>query len=143
MATQPVAGPDLRHHGHPQGSAPSHRTGVPMTTPTVADNLRLEYGVEQDEFDHVVEVLDRLDDRLRSFRSEAVELRLSVKERDEPSQRTTLEAIIAGRPIIVATSDQEDFDGALAEVRDDLIRQITDAKNRTEPMNNPNLRDSL
>jgi len=114
-----------------------------MTTPTVADNLRLEYGVEQDEFDHVVEVLDRLDDRLRSFRSEAVELRLSVKERDEPSQRTTLEAIIAGRPIIVATSDQEDFDGALAEVRDDLIRQITDAKNRTEPMNNPNLRDSL
>lgn len=114
-----------------------------MTTPTVADNLRLEYGVRQDEFDHVVEVLDRLDERLRSFRAEAVELKLSVKERDEPSQRTTLEAIIAGRPIIVATSEQEDFDAALAEVRDDLIRQITDAKNRTEPMNNPNLRDSL
>lgn len=114
-----------------------------MTAPTVADNLRLEYGVGQDEFDHVVDVLGRLDERLRSFRAEAVELRLSVKERDEPSQRTTLEAIIAGRPIIVATSERGDFDAALVEVRDDLIRQITDAKNRTEPMNNPNLRDSL
>lgn len=114
-----------------------------MTTPTVAGSLRLEYGVKPDEFDHVVDMLDRLDERLRSFRAEAVELRLSVKERDEPSQRTTLEAIIAGRPLIVATSDREDLDAALVEVRDDLIRQITDAKNRTEPMNNPNLRDSL
>lgn len=113
-----------------------------MSAPTVADNLRLEYGVKPEEFDHVVEVLDRLDDRLKSFRAEAVELRLSVKERDEPSQRTTLEAIIAGRPLIIATSEEEDFDAALAEVRDDLLRQITDAKNRTEPMNNPNLRDS-
>lgn len=113
-----------------------------MSTPTVADNLRLEYGVKQDEFDHVVDVLSRLDERLRSFRAEAVQLRLSVKERDEPSQRTTLEASIAGRPTIVATSNQEDLDAALAEVRDDLIRQITDAKNRTEPMNNPNLRDT-
>ena len=113
-----------------------------MSTPTVADSLRLEYGVGQDEFDHVVQALGRLDERLRSFRAEAVELRLSVKERGEPSQRTTLEAIIAGRPLIIATSDQEDFDAALAEVRDDLVRQITDAKNRTEPMNNPNLRDT-
>lgn len=114
-----------------------------MTTPTVAENLRLEYGIKPEEFDHVVSVLDRLDERLRSFRAEAVELRLSVKERDQPSQRTTLEAIIAGRPIIVATSDRADLDSALVEVRDDLIRQITDAKNRTEPKNNPNLRDSL
>jgi len=114
-----------------------------MPTPTVAGSLRLEYGVKPDEFDHVVGVLDRLDERLRSFRADAVELRLNVKERNEPSQRTTLEAIIAGRPPIVATSDREDFDAALTEVRDELIRQITDAKNRTEPMNNPNLRDSL
>lgn len=114
-----------------------------MTTPTVAGSLRLEYGVKPDEFDHVVDVLGRLDERLRSFRSEAVELRLSVKERDEPSQRTTLEAIIAGRPLIVATSDREDLDAALVEVRDDLLRQITDAKNRTEPMNNPNRPDSF
>jgi ribosome-associated translation inhibitor RaiA len=66
-----------------------------------------------------------------------------VKERDEPSQRTTLEAWIAGQPRLVATSDRQDFDAAIAEVRDDLIRQITDAKNRTEPRNNRALRESL
>lgn len=125
----------------PTAGHASNHIGVPMTEPTVAESLRLEYGIKPHEFDHVVDVLGRLDERLRSFRAEAVELRLSVKERDQPSQRTTLEAIIAGMPRIVATSAEEDLDDALAEVRDDLIRQITDAKSRTEPMNNPNLRD--
>lgn len=113
-----------------------------MSTSSVAESLRLEYGIKPHEFDHVVDVLGRLDERLRSFRADAVELRLNVKERDQPSQRTTLEAIIAGMPRIVATSTREDLDGALVEVRDDLIRQITDAKDRTEPMNNPDLRDT-
>lgn len=54
-----------------------------------------------------------------------------------------MSTMIAGMPRIVATSAQEDLDAALAEVRDDLIRQITDAKDRTEPMNDPDLRDSL
>ncbi len=70
-------------------------------------------------------------------------LQLSVKERDTPSQRTMLAATIVGQRRLVATSRRTDFDGALAEVRDDLVRQITDAKNRTEPRNNRAHRGTL
>lgn len=114
-----------------------------MTTPTVADTLRLANGVTPAEREHVVDVMSRLDERLRSFPAGSVDLQLSVKERDTPSQRTTLEAWISGQPRLVATSGHADLDAAVGEVRDELIRQITDAKNRTEPRNNRALRDSV
>lgn len=113
-----------------------------MTTPSVADILRLANGVKADELDRVVAIFAQLDARLRSFEDGSVELQLSVKDRGQPGQRTTLEAWIAGRPRLVSTSDIPEFEAALAEVRDDLIRLITDAKNRTEPRNNRALRDS-
>jgi hypothetical protein len=112
-----------------------------MTTPTVAATLRLSHGVTPEEFDRVVEVMARLDDRLRSFPAGSVDLQLSIKDRDAPSQRTTLEAWIAGQPRLVATSDRVGLEPAVSEVRDDLIRQITDAKNRTEPRKNRARRD--
>ncbi len=108
---------------------------------TVDGALRLGGGVEPDERDLIVERWSKLDSRLRSFRPDAVELQLTIKERGTPSQRTTLEAWIAGQPRLVATSDEESFDGAINEVRDDLIRQLTDAKNKSEPRNNRQLRD--
>jgi len=81
-----------------------------------------------------------LDARLRSFDAGTVELEFSVKERPEASQRTVLEAWIAGQTRVVATSSEPELAQALNEVRDDLIRQLTDAKNRTEPPNNPSRR---
>jgi ribosome-associated translation inhibitor RaiA len=114
-----------------------------MTSPTVADTLQLANGVAPAEFDRVVDALGRLDHRLRSFPAGTVELTLSVKERDTPSQHTTLEAWIAGRPRLVATSSRADLDAALVEVRDELIRQITDANNRDEPRHNRAHRDTL
>jgi len=114
-----------------------------MSSPVVANILKLSHGVAPEERAHVVAAFSRLDDRLRSFPEGAVELSLSVKERDTPSQRTTLEAWIAGQPRVVATSARTDFDAALAEVRDDMVRQISDAKNRTEPRNNRVGRETL
>ena len=114
-----------------------------MSAPTVAGTLRLSHGVAPAELDQVVAALGRLDERLRSYPAGAVELQLSVKERGTPTQRTTLEAWIAGRRRVVATSTRPDLDGALAEVRDELVRQLTDAKNRTEPRNSRLLRRSL
>ena len=114
-----------------------------MSAPTVASTLRLANGVAPAEFDRVVAALGRLDERFRSYPADTVELQLSVKERGTPSQRTTLEVWIAGQQRVVATSSRTDFDGALAEVRDDLVRQLTDAKNRTEPRNSRFFRDSL
>lgn len=114
-----------------------------QTTPTVAESLRLGHGVHENERDEIVETFGKLDQRLRSFRPGSVDLLLSVKERDTASQRTTLEAWIGGFADLVATSSDERLPAALAEVRDDLIRQITDHKNRTEPRNNRHLRDTI
>ena len=63
---------------------------------TVDASLRLVGGLESSERDNIVTQFASLDARLRSFRADTVELLLTVKERDTPSQRTTLEAQIAG-----------------------------------------------
>ncbi len=111
-----------------------------MTTATVANALQLTHGFHASEFDHVVELLGRLDERLRSFGDDSVELHLGIKERDTVSQRTVLEARVAGRPTMVATSELPEVDGAIVEAREELIRQISDDKNRREPKNNRTLR---
>lgn len=108
----------------------------PHDTATVETSLRVGPGIRPDERGTLVKQLGSLDARLRSFRPDAVTLELSVKERDEPGQRTVLDADIAGFPRLVATSTQAKMAQAVIEVRDDLIRQITDAKTRTEPRNN-------
>ena len=110
------------------------------STATVEASLRLGSGFDQDERDQIVDGWVSLDTRLRSFDAGSVDMELSVKERGEASQRTVLEAWIAGQPRVVATSSEPDLGHALREVRDDLIRQLTDAKNRTEPRNNRSLR---
>jgi ribosome-associated translation inhibitor RaiA len=111
-------------------------------TATVDSSLRLGGGFRADERGRILDHLGNLDHRLRSFRSDAVDLELAVKERDTPSQRTTLAADISGWPRLVATSTETSLTKALNEVRDDLIRQITDAKNRTEPRQNRHRRDT-
>lgn len=110
---------------------------------TVESSLRLGSGFEIEERDSIVAGWAPLTSRLASFPDGTVELEVSVKERTTPSQRTVLEARIAGRHRLVATSEQTELDKALTEVRDDLIRQLTDAKNRTEPSNRRSLRDTI
>lgn len=101
-----------------------------MGAPTVSDSLMLVHGIEPDERDHVVAALAPLDKVLRSYEADTVTLRLNIKDRGAAGQRASLEATIAGHPDAVATSDHAEFDGALHEVRDDLERQLTDAKER-------------
>jgi len=109
-------------------------------TATVDTSLRLGNGFGQDERGPIVEGWASLDARLRSFDAGTVDMELSVKERGEASQRTVLEVWISGQPPVVATSSETDLGQALHEVRDDLIRQLSDIKNRSEPRNNPSLR---
>jgi ribosome-associated translation inhibitor RaiA len=110
---------------------------------TVTSSLVETSGLSEEEREGLPERWQALDARLRSFPAEAVRLDLTVKERSTPAQRTTLECSIARRPRLVATSSAADIGDALAEVRDDLIRQISDAKNRTEPRNNRKLRTEV
>ncbi len=114
----------------------------PTNPATVDHSLRIAHGVKDNERDHVVSLFDKLNSRLRSFPADSVEMQLSIKERDEPSMQTTLEAWIARHEPIIATSHIPDVDAALIEVRDDMIRQITDMKTRQEPRNNRHLREA-
>jgi ribosome-associated translation inhibitor RaiA len=114
----------------------------PDDVATVDASLRIAGGVSPDERDLVVQHCAPLDSRLRSFRAEQVQLTLSMKDRDTPGQHTTLEAHVVGFGRLVATSGHTNFDLAINEVRDDLIRQLTDAKTKLEPRNNKHLRNN-
>ena len=56
-----------------------------------------------------------------------------MKDSGGPDQKVTLQAWLAGRAHLVATSHAPDLDHALADVRKDLIRQIEDERSRREP----------
>ena len=109
---------------------------------TVAESLQVEGGLTETEIEQIINQWSKLDSRMRSFKPGSVVLQLFVKDRDTKSQYVTLDAKIDGHSQLVASSSSTDLDHALIEVRDDLIRQMTDMKNRSEPRNNRHLRDT-
>lgn len=113
---------------------------APHTPATVAERLRVGAGFAADERPSIVEQLTSLDARLATYPAAETDMELSIKDRDRPGQKLTLECWIAGRSRLVATSEQRQLSLALTEVRDDLRRQLNDAKTRTEPRNNRQLR---
>ncbi|GAA3463644.1 HPF/RaiA family ribosome-associated protein [Saccharothrix longispora] len=109
---------------------------------TIDQRLHLGTGFLAPERDWVVEHLVALGSRLRSFRDDQVDLEISLKDRDGAEQRVTLECWINRTPRLhlVATSSERDLSAALNEVRTELVRQVDEAKTRTEPRNNRALR---
>lgn len=108
---------------------------------TVADSLTVHGDVHDDDVDKLVDHWSKLDARLRSFDSGTVALELFVKDRGTKSQHVTLDVKVDGHQPLVATSSSSDLDHAFNEVRDEMIRQLTDLKTKTEPRNNKHLRD--
>ena len=109
---------------------------------TVADSLQVQGDLTQSEIEQITQSWSKLDARMRSFDTGSVDLHLFVKDRDTKSQHVTLDAKIDGHQPLVATSSSPDLDHALIEVRDDMIRQMTDMKTRSEPRNNRHLRET-
>jgi ribosome-associated translation inhibitor RaiA len=112
------------------------------TTPSPSDAtvekcLHLGHGFHEDERSKVVGILDKLDHRLTGVAADRVRLDLHVKERERPGQRVTLEGHVGGLPAIVATSDKADIWVAVADARDEFLRQLNDAKTRREPHHHP------
>ena len=106
--------------------------------PTViAQRLHLATGFLSSERDWIVQRLAALGSRLRSYSDAQVDLEISLKERRGAGQRVTLECWINRTPRLhlVSTSSARELAAALNEVRDDLIRQVDDAKTRTEHRN--------
>lgn len=109
---------------------------------TVADSLTVHGDLHDRDIAKLIDHWTKLDARLRSFDAGTVDLQLFVKDRDTKSQHVTLDAKIDGYQELVATSSSADLDHAFNEVRDEMIRQLTDMKSKSEPRNNKHLRDT-
>lgn len=110
---------------------------------SVSTSLQVHGYLRSAEFDELINHWKSLDRHLLRFRPDAVQLHLHIKQRDTPSQHVVLEAKIAGQKPIVARSSSTDLQRALNEVRDELIRQLTDAKEHGDPRHNRRLHQSL
>jgi len=110
--------------------------------PIVENVLRVHGHLEIHEVVDLVAHWAKLDQRLQSFRDRSIDMDLHVNERDTPSQHITLELQIGGFKSFVAKSSASSLARGLNEVRDEMIRQLTDAKTRTEPRNNRKLRET-
>lgn len=98
-----------------------------MPTASVESRLRIVTDFKPGEYEEIRKRLaSKLDRRLSRWNDEQVELELSVKDRDTPQQRVTLECWVAesGRSRFVATSTRSDLMQAVSEVGEDLHRQI-------------------
>lgn len=115
--------------------------GVPTV---VAERLHLASGFLAVERAWVVGRLGALGLRLRSFADSEVDLKINLKDRNGAGQQVTLECWIRRTPRLhlVATSSATELATAINEVRAELIRQVDDAKTRTEPRHNRVLRNS-
>jgi ribosome-associated translation inhibitor RaiA len=102
-------------------------------TSTLDERLRLGAGFAAADRMHILEALSALAPHLSGWEHDQIDLEVSLKDTEGPDQKVTLQAWLAGRAHIVATSHERDHDHALAEVRKDLIRQIEDERSRREP----------
>ena len=100
---------------------------------TVEKCLILGHGFHDDERHTVVSVLDRLDHRLVGEPADGVRFDLHMKDPGHPGRKITLECHIAGLPTMVATATEHDTLVALAHVRDELLRQLSDEKSKRAP----------
>ena len=102
------------------------------TNPLTTDRLRLGHGMTEADRERVVQRLAKLGRRLAALSADGADMELRVKDRDTPAQVLTLEVHLAHLPPRVATSREQDLMAALAEVREDMIRQIGDQTSRRQ-----------
>ena len=108
--------------------------------PIVVDALTTHGPFREHEIRDLIPHWSKLDQRLQSFVDRSIALDLHLHDRDTPDQHVVLEANIGGFPTFVATAKSRELGPALTHVRDELIRQLGDAKNRSEPRHNRKLR---
>ncbi|PSO52785.1 MAG: hypothetical protein BRC31_04045 [Actinobacteria bacterium QS_5_72_10] len=94
--------------------------------------MRLGTGFHADERERILDVLRKLDQRLQRYDADAVDMELTVKDRETTKQKVTLELWIAKPRTdeLVATSTETGLRDALNEVREDMWRQLDEMINR-------------
>jgi hypothetical protein len=100
--------------------------------PASVEQIRLGTGFNEDEHGRVVEQFRKLDKRLQRWSAEAVDMELSIKERDTSSQAVTFECWIHtdGNTHFVASSKEALLQDALMDCREDMWRQIDEFVSR-------------
>ena len=102
------------------------------TTSIVAENLRVHGELPAHEFDELVDHWAKLDHRLQPFEQRGIKLDLHIHDRDTAGQWVLLEAHIGGCAPMVAKHASRSLHDCLNHVRDELVRQLSDAKGRME-----------
>jgi len=100
---------------------------------TLEERLRLGVGFAAADRLRILGALSALAPHRSGWEHDQVDLEVSLKDAEGPDQKVTLQAWLARRSHLVATSRERDLDHALAAARRDLIRQIEDARSRREP----------
>lgn len=108
--------------------------------PIVAEALHVHGTFHPHEREALIEHWSKLDQRLQSFQGRTLTLDLHIHDRDTAAQWVVLEAMIGGFSTFIAKDSSRDLDVSLNRVRDEMIRQLSDAKNKTEPRHNRRLR---
>ena len=101
-------------------------------TSIVAKCLRVHGELHAHEFDALVDHWAKLDHRLQPFEQRGIKLDLHIHDRDTAGQWVLLEAHIGGCAPMVAKHASRSMDDCLNHVRDELVRQLSDAKGRME-----------
>jgi ribosome-associated translation inhibitor RaiA len=102
-------------------------------TSTLDERLRLGAGFAAADRPRILGALAGLEPHLSGWEHDQVDLEVSLKDAEGPDQKVTLQAWLAGRAHLVATSHERDPDLALAAVRRELIRQIEEERSRRKP----------
>lgn len=97
---------------------------------TVRQCLDVGHGFHESDRAKVLEILEKVDHRLQGTHADKVSLELLVKDRDHNDQKVTLEGRVAGMPTVVATSEDPELWAAVAEVRDEFLRQYNDWRDK-------------
>ena len=100
------------------------RTQTGTNTGATVDQLRIEFGFEESERPRVIELLRKLDRQLKRFPADAVDMELTVKDRETLDQKVTMDVRLPNLPRIIATSKESALRDALMEVREEVWRQI-------------------
>ncbi|SRR5216683_2993449 len=98
------------------------------STRILDERLRRGAGFGAADRRHVLELLSSLTRHLARWKPEKVDLEISVKDRGGPEQKVTLEALLPGLAVVVATAADRELDHAVIAARKELIRQIDDEK---------------
>jgi ribosome-associated translation inhibitor RaiA len=126
LAEQQIRALEVDDLGLGTGEAEEQDSGQEPQPASLAQ-LSLGSGFTPADREMVTERLSQLNRRLKRFPADGAWLELTVKDREATAQKVTLSADLKGFSSFVSTSEEGDMRAALADVRDDMIRQIGDA----------------